>query len=285
MSEITFGLYRVLGNDLPPRHGEMQTFKNVEFMLDNEYRADSLTQIFCLNRIADQAKVSRLKGMLDRAGVQYITIPFIQQTFDMFEEDSARIHYLTNLNAARNQCIDHGLKQFDVAFILDGASFFRREGWLPFEELVYRFPEEAVYAVPTHRAATFEEVLSPNFQPQIRERYEFGGGVVRVGIREPYLAFTSLADVRFDESLMYGRADKAELLYRLGFPGVWDAWEPKLRAEASQKMSAFAGTVKSAGWCVRLPSHSGQGDESNLQRGHERRIGLSNILRSLKKTA
>lgn len=282
---INFGLYRVLGNDMPPRHGERQTVQNVDFILKNEFRHSRMKSTFCLNRIADLAKVSRLQGMIEVAGHEHFSIPFRSSKYEACEGDVAKIHYVTNLNNARNACIDHGLKRFDVVFVLDGASFFQQAGWLPFEELCYMFPEEAVYAVPVHRVATFEEVLDLDFQPQIRERYEFGGGMVRTGIREPYLAFTSLADVRFDESLMYGRGDKAELLYRLGFPGVWDHWEPGLRKAARRKMSAFAGTVKSAGWCIRLPSHNSDGDGSNLERGRDRKLGVMAFLRTLSKTS
>ena len=57
-----------------------------------------------------------------------------------------------------------------------------------------------------------------------------------------------------------------------------------ITAEAMQKLSAFSGTVKMNGFCVRLPSHDKEGDGDNSVRGRLRAIGLRRLLRSLEKT-
>ena len=274
---LTVGVFRILGNDLPPRHSAEQTFRNVKFMLDHEEVFENVSPVWCLNRIVDPVKLAELKELL--ANEQVIEIPFERDEYRKLSEWNDKIRYVTNVNGARNVCIDQGLANFDVVLPLDGAHFIRREGWYPFEEMLYDFPEEANYAIPCHRAETYDEIISGDFIPQIREQYEFGGGQKRTGIREPAIAFTSRADVRFNEELVYGKCNKAELLFRLGIPGVWEWWEPQIKEAALKKKSAFYGCTQIQGWTIRLPSkESGKSEGDNLNRGHQRSLGIKKLI-------
>ncbi|KAI3644891.1 hypothetical protein MP228_011055 [Amoeboaphelidium protococcarum] len=47
-------LYRIIGNDLPPRHDVNQSIKNLQFMLKHEELFPDTQKVFVLNRIVDQ---------------------------------------------------------------------------------------------------------------------------------------------------------------------------------------------------------------------------------------
>jgi hypothetical protein len=273
MNSLTFGLYRILGNDLPPRHHTDQTLKNLQYIAQSELPFPNVTKKFVVNRILNQHTESLICRYLDQCGFDWIHIPVQPHEYRELSTPIDKVKYLTNVNAARNACLEDGLGTYDVVLPLDGASFFTEVGWYTFEDLVYQFPDDAVFAIPTVRVDKLSKVADSDNMQEIREEYHFGEGRTIVGLRETSLAFTSKADVRFNEDLVYGQVDKVELMWRLGIPGPWDSWEPHIRAQALGNLSKHAGSVKIAGSVVRLPSYS-EGDGTNLVRGSTRRYGL-----------
>lgn len=272
---ITFGNYRILGNDLPPRHDVHQTLINTDFILNHEERFPGMSRVWCLNRIYDTTKLRGLKSLIEAAGDEWFELEFSPGEYQTLAKPKDRLRYLTNVNPARNACLAHGERMgFDVVMPSDGAAFFRRDGWVPFEEMVYTHPPEteAAYGLPLVRVGRFEDALNPALPPQIREEYHFNGGVSRLGLAEPYLGITALCDVKFNEELDYGQVDKVELLWKLGMHGPWDYWEPQIREQAWGK-SKYAGSVKIQGWVVRLPTHEVGATDNNLKRGHARNLG------------
>jgi len=215
--------------------------------------------------------------MLKDAGVGFFEIPFDKTEYLRADSLEEKLMYLTNVNPARNHCLGHSrLSDDDVAVILDGGTFVRKDGWEPFESIVYEFPPifEGAYAIPCCRVATLEEVLQDEMQWSIRETYEYGGGQKVTGTREMYLALTKNCDVQFNETLPYGRVDKVYTMWQLGMIGPWDRWHPDIRQEAYSKPSKFSGSVKMGGYAIRLPSHSNR-DGNNLDRGMARNNGIN----------
>lgn len=86
----TVVLYRILGNDLPPRHGEGQTLRNLRFMLSHENDFDFLSsptssyglrveKYYVLNRLTSRSAVDSLLAVFDEHGIardRVLTIPF-----------------------------------------------------------------------------------------------------------------------------------------------------------------------------------------------------------------
>ena len=281
---IRFGIYRVLGNDMPPRHAADQTARNTDFILENEKKFEGTERFWCLNRIYDKAKVDALKYRLDAAEEEWFEIPFDLAEYKSHDSARDRLHYATNVNAARNKCLGNGLPNYDVTVILDGAAFMTRAGWYAFEEMVYVYrPEnEGAYAFPVARVQTFDEFQQDEFMPQIKEQIQIEDRKV-YGMREPYLAFTPQIDIRFNENLIYGKVDKVELMWRLGMRGPWDWWEPAIREEAckTENLSKFAGSVKMQGYAIRLPNHTSDDCLDARARGHTRLKGTNNLIRLL----
>ncbi len=270
-----FDLWRILGNDLPPRHASDQTIKNVEFILKHEDDFGMTNKRWCLNRIVDKAKEESLLKLLE--GQEITTIPFVCEQFEECPTALEKMQYITNVNEARNLCIALSIEEgADVILPMDGGMFFRTDGWMQFRLAAEENPEDGYFAFPTWRVKDEESLLAGD-PPQLRCEYRFGKEIA-VGLTELQLAFTPYADKRFNPELMYGKADKVELLYRLGLLGLWDRWEPELRAEVCKDPSEFYGEVKKVGFVSRLPSGNAEADHNNQLRGAMRAAGIYTLL-------
>lgn len=67
-SNHTFVFYRILGNDLPPRHRPDQTILNVKFILQNEPDYPNMEKRWVLNRIINSTARAELMALLDEKG-------------------------------------------------------------------------------------------------------------------------------------------------------------------------------------------------------------------------
>jgi hypothetical protein len=68
----TFVLYRVLGNDLPPRHEIGQTLSNLRFMLDHEPELEACEKRWVVNRIVDPEQEAAIIALLEERGQGYL---------------------------------------------------------------------------------------------------------------------------------------------------------------------------------------------------------------------
>jgi len=278
----TYCLWRILGNDLPPRHHETQTEENLRFILENEETLPDCEKRFLLNRIVDLAKLDRFKTLISQYGYEWEEIPFDVHDYRAIPLPQHRAAYLTNVNQARNYCIDRSLcsaEEFEYVLPFDGACFFRRDGWDQLDAVARVNFGDAYFFCPMWRLRHREYVLSTEQAPVIRETYRQSGRggaeITRIGLTEPQIVFGKSADLTFCERLMYANADKAELLCRLGLAGVWENWEPKgSRGQPIRSDSVHCQQVKMAGFVCRLPSGNLQADTNNRHRGMDRQLGM-----------
>ena len=276
--EMRFTLYRILGNDLPPRHSSDQTRRNLEFILEHEVCPTSCEKRFLLNRIVDPAKAERFRELIATAGCACEVIPFEPDEYRELTTTHERVHYLTNVNAARNYCIERGLTGKDFVLPFDGASFFRADGWDQFEIIADLNHKDPFLVLGQWRVENYEDPINLAEQHVLKEEYRFASGFTVMGLRELTIAFGEGHDVEFREDLTYGQVDKVEVLWRLGVPGPWDKWNPSIQVEALQNKSKHYGRCKLAGWVARLPSGNPEGDCDNLVRGRQRAEGLEKLV-------
>jgi len=277
---MIFKLWRILGNDLPPRHSETQTEDNLDFILKNESPFENCEKLFLLNRIVDQEKEKRLRLKINNAGHRVITMKFEPDKFLSIRSLKDRIRYATNVNYARNYCVNFSLFEgADVVCPMDGGMYYTDAGWNGFAQVAEENLEDGYFAFATWRLFSYDDVLSESLLPQFKSEYRFGTQI-SLGPTELQLALTSHSDQRFDESLMYGSADKVEFLYRLGLHGLWDHWEPSLKLAAMNKKSKFYDSVRVAlpGYVCRLPSGNCEADHNNECRGKQRWAGVNRLL-------
>lgn len=185
MTEAT--VWRILGNEMPPRDGIGKRMDILKYMLEHEPELEGAQKWYLVNRLVDIPWRRCITEILDRYNAHYVTIPFDRST-------PARLDaFLTqgiNLNNARNAAIRYGHAMTPWSVILDGDCIFTEDGWKPVIEAM--------------RAGTHSYLSIPHIREGTTER------------GEPMLAFRNDSTERFNEQLAFGNGDKLELLYRLG---------------------------------------------------------------------
>lgn len=302
--EDTFVLYRIIGNDLPPRHNRGQSLRNVRFILQHEPKFTNCEKRFILNRIVDKDAEREIALLLSRSGYEYTVIPFDPAEYrkigaevdacrpsicssphfvrGLDEELRARWEmalyqnknrYVMNVNGARNLALAESRSRAKWIMPWDGNCFMTQGAWDQLTADVAAQPACKYFVVPMARVVDNE--------------YLTGCGVTPSPNDEPQVMFRADSTERFDPGLYYGHHDKAELLWRLGVHGAWgsyveDPWDP-----ARRPVSSDAGLVGRAGWVARLFSgkHSLEGgsDRAKRYRALARAMGVLAALRRLDK--
>lgn len=142
-----FCIVRILGNDLPPRHGKHQTLKNLEFTLHHELDFPECNKHWLINRVIDNFEENAIKQLLDAHHQSYSVLPFELNDYD-----------------------------FKWAFPLDGGIFFTPDGWANVADfLKYRNEELAkinMYRVKFNNQEALSFSASPALvqEPQVALR-------------------------------------------------------------------------------------------------------------------
>lgn len=78
-------LYRIIGNDLPPRHKEGQTLSNLRFILEHEPSFPNTRKIYVLNRITDPVNEQAIIQLLERYNAEYLNIAFNETEYQRID--------------------------------------------------------------------------------------------------------------------------------------------------------------------------------------------------------
>lgn len=195
-----FAIVRILGNDLYPRHGEGQTFTNLQFTLQHETSFDRCKKLWLVNRIVDPEAEQRIIELLEQYDQTYIRIPFETEGYDLSWTSYQKTHYIIKLNHARNFAIREGRKWAKWIFPFDSNIFVTDAGWKNIAFYLDNLNNK-VYKVSMYRVReTNDEVW--DFAPENYDRQES-----QVVVRHDNF------DV-FDESIAYANGNKEEFLLR-----------------------------------------------------------------------
>lgn len=295
----TFGLYRIIGNDLYPRHAKGQSRSNVEFILKNEAELPLCQKRWILNRIFDADERRSIVSLLKEHNQTYYEIPFSGDEFRKIgwdlstyphesyliskefltlpDLDQSRAYtaayrrknnYLMNNNGARNYALELGRREFKWVLPFDGNCFITESAWDEFIHSVCSIPYRKYFVIPMQRVTNNEELLRDDFCP--------------CPVEEPQIAFRRDASERFDERHPYGRRPKVELFWRLGVPGPWDKWRDDPWELPRPEVSKGARTFGVAGWVARLNSGQAQLEISNREsfknRGRLRELAIKTAI-------
>lgn len=297
-----FVLYRILGNNLPPRHGIGQTFGNLKFILNHEPIFPDCEKRWVVNRIVDQDQEEQIISLLDKHGQKYIHIPFVldeyaEQPYDIdglpsqfFLHRATDLKappllraraleypfryknlYAMNNNGARNAALEEGRLVAEWVMPFDGNCYFTQFGWEALLRDMEFVQDNRYLIVPMTRVHNNLDLLHPNFSPNPLE--------------EPQIAFRGDAVEIFDENKRYGFNPKADLLRRLHVPGPWERWggtpwEPHVLVSSSE-----SGKFHHAGWVARLSSEAIETEKSENLRAISRINGIVRMLGSLDERA
>ncbi|KAI8370944.1 alginate lyase-domain-containing protein [Blakeslea trispora] len=300
-------LYRIIGNDLPPRHKEGQTLSNLQFILDHEPSFPNTRKIFLLNRIIDPINEATIIRLLDAYNMEYIRVPFIQQEYEQLDfqlekfPDADFLHsddyrrfskvsklraldytyhtknlYAMNNNGGRNTAIEHGRSIPNAKWIMpfDGNCYLSRNGFEEIRSQLNRYGQDVKYFVVPMTRLLNNSVLLNNLdeRPKTPE--------------EPQIIFRHDSTEEYNLNMRYGRRSKLELLWRLGAlenrrlnrPTV--PWEPTERPYSKDK-----GNFKNIGWVFRLfsgnPSQEENKKEASSIRAFNRLMAIQSSLDSL----
>ncbi|WP_025311439.1 alginate lyase family protein [Roseicyclus elongatus] len=298
----TFVLYRIIGNDLPPRHEVGQTLRSLRFILDNEPPLRLCEKRWVVNRIADPEQEAAVIALLEAYGQPYLHIPFVLADYaetdwdlcsfpdpafflhgryaQMAEYDQKRAeahaqrfknNYVINNNGARNAALRDGRDRAKWVLPWDGNCFLTESAWDEIVEGVTARPYLKYFAVPMSRTLDNADLLDPGYAPEADE--------------EPQLLFRRDSEEEFNEAFYYGRRPKVELFYRLAIPGKWDAWADDVWDLPRAERSPDAGATGQAGWVARLFSGLTQLEADKVtglrSRGEARISAISQMLERL----
>lgn len=283
-----FLIYRIIGNDLPPRHAEGQALRNLEFILSYEPAFPGCEKRWIVNRVSDPIEERRIIELLNVHRQPYVVIPFdineYRRTgldFTVFPEPGLfwpsryrklgrgdmrrmKMHafrlkniYTMNNNGARNLALEDGRLRAKWIMPWDGNCFLTKEGWEQVRRQVCDAPHYKYVLVPMARINDNHSLLSPIPAPVANE--------------EPQVIFRRDARERFNEAWPYGRRPKVELFWRLGVPWKSEHWVNQPWDPEVSELSPEAGQYQFAGWVARLSSGKPEYEQSNrtafLQRG------------------
>jgi hypothetical protein len=265
----SFVLYRILGNDLPPRHEAGQTLANLRFMLDHEPELAACEKRWVVNRIFDPEEEAKVIALLEERGQSFLHIPFVLEDYakagwdlegfpepafflrgryhDMTPYDQSRAeahlrrhknNYAINNNGARNAALRDGKGRAKWVLPWDGNCFLTEGAWAEIVAAVKARPYLKYFTVPMSRTLENTDLLDPAYRPAAAE--------------EPQILFRRDSAEEFDERFNYGRRPKVELFLRLGIPGTWDGWPDDVWDMARAPLSEDAGSAGEAGWVARL---------------------------------
>lgn len=265
----TFVLYRIIGNDLPPRHVQGQSRANLAFILEHEPNFPDCEKRFVVNRIVDPGEDTPIRTLLDRAGYAYHHIPFnldeyrsipwdlqgIPPEYAPYSQGFTRLspaeqgrvlmrlyrhknNYVMHNNGARNLALRDGRNRAKWVLPWDGNCFLTAQAWEAIKASVVARPEIPYHIVPMARITDNALLLRQDFSPPALE--------------EPQILFRKDAELEFNPDYPYGRRPKVELLWRLGVPGSWDGWSLEPWDFPCPDYAEQAGTFAMAGWVARL---------------------------------
>ncbi|HEY1384301.1 MAG TPA: alginate lyase family protein [Dongiaceae bacterium] len=286
-----FVLYRIIGNDLYPRHSRGMSRANVQFILQHEPPLADCEKRWVVNRIVDAAEERAIIALLERHGQSFLHIPFVREDYarigwdlDCFADleflldlpgfasrsdeyllKEARTRhsknaYVMNNNGARNAALRAGRSIAKWVLPWDGNCFLTQSAWSEIRAAVLAQLYLRYFVVPMARTVANGDLLEPGYRPQ-----EFD---------EPQILFRRDAPKEFDPRYVYGRRSKVELLWRLGVPGPWDRWKDAEWDCPRRSSAPAAPQYATCGWVNRLESGQHElervGSRARQRRGEAR---------------
>lgn len=265
MIKVRYIFYRILGNDLPPRHRKGQTIANLKIILDREHPFVDLEKRWIVNRIVDPQDEKEIIRLLEKYAQKYQVIPFDREKFKKIPREcfKERLDEMIGLNKARNLALREGKQLGQWVLVFDGSCFFTAQAWQEVVQACLKSENIKYMVVPMMRIVEGRKGISD----------------------EPQLIFRHDSGEEFDEAFGYGQGDKADLLCRLGVPGEWDQWDVdgKLKDLSMKRGHKEFGSFAIAGRVWRLPSGNAGAERNILQREKYRRRGIILLMNKIDK--
>lgn len=196
-------VWRILGNELPPRDAPGERLRVLQFILENEPQFPHTAYWYLVNRIVDHEYERSVCQLLEKYKADYVRIPCPVKQVREAKTFDDRVRLAIGINAARNFAVRQGRRLSKFTAVLDGDCFFPHQAWNEVLEGVAEDKESRRYYSVPHFRTTLDKVQ--------------GASILATG--EPMLIFREDAQRLFDEALPFGQGDKLKLLLALGHNG------------------------------------------------------------------
>lgn len=199
-----YSIFRILGNETPPRDEPDARLRVLEYILENEPAFPNTTKGWIINCIHDRERREHICRMLAEREMYYVIVPLWRQKYLEAKNRAEKVTQVIGINRARNIAIRAGHTLSEFTFVLDGDCFFSQQLWdratgeIEADQRVN--PGRKFYSIPSSRA-TFEHAKTSS-EPML--------------LAEPMTIFRYDSDRYFDENLPFGEGDKLRFLYELG---------------------------------------------------------------------
>ncbi|CAG8587221.1 19031_t:CDS:2 [Racocetra fulgida] len=211
-------IYRIIGNDLPPRHKVGQVLQNTRFILENEPDFPNSKKWWIINRIVDSDYENAIIDLLKQHKKDFIRIPFDVNEYlkadfrleDFPEPDFFHSYEFMNFtkNGGRNIALMHGQSQPNARWIFpfDGNCFLTNNAFTEITSQLEKWGNDYKYfVVPMARLLNNSELLSGTDQkPPTPE--------------EPQIIFRYDAEERYNENMRYGVPTPTKFVVRPVIP-------------------------------------------------------------------
>jgi predicted O-methyltransferase YrrM len=196
-----FSIFRIIGNDLPPRDVVGNRYKILKFILEHEETFAGTHKGWIVNCIHDLEYREKICDLLRQHGSYYVIIPFNRNAYQKSDRRGKILHAIP-INRARNMAIEFGRNIARYTAVLDGDCYFDASTWNNITDFIKsERPSRQYYTVP-HTRSTMEHVLHSN-EPM-------------GPLGEPMPIIRNDAPLRFDENIIFGQGDKVRFLHMLG---------------------------------------------------------------------
>ena len=309
-------IYRIIGNDLPPRHNHKQSITNLAFILKNEPEFDGVEKIWILNRIHDSKKEETIIELMKMHKKPYIRIPFdlheyqsIPFKYSHFSQQMRSVHgneeimmgdpedydgfyslYYQNMDNMIKQAAMDEMYHFKNLYVMNnnGArNFALKDGrsrgaqWIfPFDGNSYISQNawDSIVSCLGEQDVDSVKYISVPMVRMTNNTLLLQKEFMPKGNEEPQIIFHWDAKEEFDEMMRYGRRPKVEFLWRVRILGQWD----KLRFypwEHLPRPKTTAEQSNTCGWVARL--FSGDHTQEITGASHTRHVRRSQAIRRI----
>ncbi|XP_075238688.1 uncharacterized protein LOC142358769 isoform X2 [Convolutriloba macropyga] len=206
---------RVLSNDLPPLHGNNQTFHNTMLILDHEHLPKDFKRFWILNSIANKTKAMQLRWLLQSRNEAFESIDL---------PNTSSVYWLRknalNINKARNLGIRRSFEMGATwVFIFDGCAFLTNQSFNSISNFVRNQSRpEFIHFNPMvrlqHKVNVSNNLTYENLFPYISGQQECQVAVHRkfVNLRSKISLMKSQKGLLFDEKRPYAKENKLHFL-------------------------------------------------------------------------
>lgn len=198
-----FSIFRIIGNDLPPRDFPGSRIRVLKFLLENETNFEGVHKSWIVNCIHDLDVQTEILDLLQKHKAHHIVLPFNHQDYLNAGTKNEKVLQSIPINRARNVAMRLGKNTSRFAAVLDGDCYFDSKTWKRIESFIVNDQKTnnlKYYSIPLTRS---------NIEHVTKSDNPLGP------FAEPQLMFRDDYDIEFNEKVPFGQADKLKLLYSL----------------------------------------------------------------------